>query len=323
MPIPPEVEQAASKVAKELLRPMPTTPKEPLRVIAGTPNHPLVIGDVEIQCYVLEDETRVLSQRSFLQAIGRSVSRPGGAGGEQPPAFLAPTNLKPFISKELTAASKRIEFWPPTGRTAYGYQAILLPRICSLYLEARDAGALRPSQMHVAQRAEILLRGLAEVGIIAMVDEATGYQERRARNALATILEKYIAKDLQPWTKTFPYEFYAEIFRLRGWPGPEGAKRPSVIGHYTNDFVYQRLAPGLLEELRRLNPTLPTGRRSSQHTQWFTPDFGHPRLKEHLAGVTAIMRVSSNWNAFKRNLDLAFPSYRDTMQFPLNDDPTP
>ena len=323
MPIPKELEQRAAKVARALVQPIEgdPMPKEPLKVIAGAPDRPLIIGDVEIQCYVLEDETRVLSQRSFLQAIGRSVSRPGGTGGEQPPAFLAPTNLKPFISNDLTAASKRIEFRPPTGRTAYGYQAILLPRVCKVYRAAHTAGVLRPHQMHIAKRAEDLLDGFAEVGIIALVDEATGYQQVRSERALATILEKFIAKELQPLTKTFPYEFYAEIFRLRKWPGPEGAKRPKVIGHWTNDFVYQRMAPGLLEELRHLNPPSPGGNRPHRHTQWFTPDLGHPKLKEHLAGVIAVMRLSQNWNAFKRNMDVAFPSFRESMQFPL-DDPT-
>lgn len=94
-----------------------------------------------------------------------------------------------------------------------------------------------------------------------------------------------------------------------------------MIGHWTNDFVYQRLAPGLLEELQRLNPPLPSGNRPHRHTQWFTPEQGHPKLRRHLEGVIAVMKVSSNWNAFKRNIDIAYPSYRDTMQFPL-DDPT-
>ena len=90
------------------------------------------------------------------------------------------------------------------------------------------------------------------IGIIGLVDEATGYQGIRAKRALATILEEFIAEELQPWTKTFPYEFYEEIFRLKGWPGPDGVKRPSVIGHYTNDIVYARLAPGVLDELKQM-----------------------------------------------------------------------
>lgn len=95
-------------------------------------------------------------------------------------------------------ASKRIEFRAPNGRIAYGYHAVLLPRVCQAYIAARKAGALRHPQMHVADRAEILIHGLAEVGIIALVDEATGYQQIRDERALATILEKIISKDLPP-----------------------------------------------------------------------------------------------------------------------------
>ena len=83
------------------------------------------------------------------------------------------------------------------------------------------------SQLHIAAQA-ILIRGLATIGVIALVDEATGYQEIRARRALATILEKFIAEKLQPWTKTFPYEFY-ELYKLKGWSGPDGHKRTPLI----------------------------------------------------------------------------------------------
>ena len=139
---------------------------------------------------------------------------------------------------------------------------------------------------------------LATVGTIALVDEATGYQRIREARALATILARLIAKELQPWTKTFPYEFYQQIFRLKCWSGPDGVKRPSVIGHYTNDFVYKRLAPGVLDELRERSPRLSSGHRRNRHHQWFMPEIGHPKLKEHLAAVIALMRASPNWDSF-------------------------
>ncbi len=61
--------------------------------------------------------------------------------------------------------------------------------MCEVYLKAREAGALVPSQEHIAVQAGILIRGLATVGVIALVDEATGYQRVREERALATILE--------------------------------------------------------------------------------------------------------------------------------------
>ena len=295
--------------------------KKPLKIIAGAPDRPLVIGDVEIPCYVLEDETRVLSQSGVLETLGRSRGRAMTIGAEETPPFMAPKNLKPFIDSNLTALSTPIEFQPlHGGRTAYGYRAELLPRLCNVYLEARVASALLPSQAHIAERAEVLLRGLATVGIIALVDEATGYQRIRDERALAAFLEKWIAKDLQKWEKTFPYEYYEQIFRLKDWPMPDGAKRPSVIGRYTNQYVYSYLGPGVLEELRRKNPVLPAGYRRNRHHQWFTPEYGHPKLKEHLIVVIALMKASLNWNEFKRLFSRAFPYEGQQIELPLPED---
>jgi len=61
-------------------------------------------------------------------------------------------------------------------RIVNGYDATILPLVCDAWLSARDAGVLKPSQLDKAQNAEILMRSLAKVGIIALVDEVTGYQ---------------------------------------------------------------------------------------------------------------------------------------------------
>ena len=289
---------------------------EPLEVIAGAPDRPLVIGDIEIPCYVLEDETRVLSQRGVTAGIGLNPD-----AGFRMPQFMASRSIAKYVSADSMPALKHpIRFKNPVGGgIALGYPATLLPDICDVILAARAAGSLQERQLPIAQRCELLIRGLAQVGIIALVDEATGYQNLRAQRALAIILEKFIAKELQPWTKTFPYEFYTEIARLKGWPPMYSMKRPSVVGHYTNDIVYERIAPGLLEELRNVNPTLPTGRRQHRHHQWFTPEFGHPRLKEHLAAVTALMRAAPNWPAFQRSLQRAFLKLNDNLPLPIED----
>ena len=293
-----------------------------LKVIAGSADRPLIIGDIEIAAYVLEDETRVLSQRGFQSAIGRSESGgTRGSGAHKLPRFLAAENLKPFISQDMTARTNLIKFQPPHGGPpAFGYRATLLPDVCSVYLRARRDGALLQSQIHIAEQSEILMEGLANVGIIALIDEATGYQQMRAQRALADILERFIAERFRPWTRTFPYEFYEQIFRLKGWGSPEGIKRPSVIGHYTNDIVYARIAPGILDELRQLNPTQPSGQRRQRHHQWFTPEFGHPELIKHLQRVIGIMMASTSWSDFKRSLDRALPRVNTNLAMPLDID---
>ena len=301
-------------IADKVLAYNPDAPMKdaPLKVIAGAPDRPLVIGEVEIPCYVLEDETRVLVQRGLATGIG--MSNPSGA---QIGRFALSKSIKPFISYDLKVVlDSPMKFVIPGG-IAHGYPATLLVDLCNAVLAAREAGALQRHQTHIAHRCETLIRGLATVGVIALVDEATGFQRIREERALATILEKFIAAELQPWTRTFPFEFYTGICRLKGWPGAHAIRRPSVIGRYTNDFVYERLAPGVLEELQRVNPTLPTGGRRHKHHQWFTPEQGHPKLKGHLEGVMALMRVSSSWSAFRKNLDIAYPKQNLNREFPF------
>ena len=291
---------------------------KPLKVIAGTPDKPLVINDIEIDCYVLEDETRVLSQRGLQAAVGMSTGG-GKTGARRIVEFMTVLGKKSIEINDLEVrADSPIQFVGPSALTN-GYPATLLVDICNVVLSARDAGALTKQQTHIAERCDMLIRGLATVGIIALVDEATGYQKIREERALATILEKYIDEELQPWTKTFPYEFYEQIFKLKKWTGPDGVKRPSIIGKYTNDIVYSRIAPGVLEELKRVNPKDEKGHRPAKHHQWFTPEFGHPKLREHLAGVIALMRASPDWNRFKGNLRRAYPKRGDQLGLPEPD----
>lgn len=269
------------------------------------------IGGIVISCAVLEDETRVLTQEAFLYAIGRARKAKGGQGSsvDNQIPFLAAKNLEPFISQELRESTTPIIFRNLRGMRAYGYRAEIIPEVCNVYLAARDAQVLTQRQIHIAKRCEILIRGFATVGIIALVDEATGYQDVRARKALEKILEAYISNQLLKWAKTFPDEFYKEIFRLKGWKysllGFD--KRPQIIGKYTNDLVYARLAPFVLEELERLNPPNEKGRRKHKNFQWLTKDIGHPALKELIIGEIALMKASVTWEGFKTMLRRVYP----------------
>jgi len=269
------------------------------------------LGSVEIECYVLEDGRRVLTQESFLKGMGRAAKAKGGHGVltvvDDTPAFLAATNIKSLIEREISASTAAIEFGSLAGTKVRGYAAELLPEVCRVYLTARDEGVLLASQRHIAERADMLVRALAVLGIAALVDEATGYQEVRDRQALQALLDTYLRKEHAAWAKRFPDEFYREMFRLKGWKYPTvSGARPGVVGRYTTDVVYARIAPGLVDELERKNPS-EAGQRRSKHHQWLTEDVGHPALSAHLHAVIGFMRASDNWERFRSLLDRAFP----------------
>lgn len=288
------------------------------KALYGTKETPLVIGGVTVDCYVLEDGTRVLTQESFLTSIGRAAKAKGGHGVrtavDNLPPFLAAANLKPLIDKEISRSTTPIEFLSPAGARIFGYPAELLPEVCRVYLSAMDQNVLLANQLHIAERADILVRALASIGIVALVDEATGYQEYRDKKALSALLDKYLLHEFAKWAKRFPDTFYREMFRLRGWiyPSVSGGK-PSVVGKYTMDIVYQRLAPGLVKELETRNPKEEGGRRKAMHHQWLTEDVGHPALSEHIHAVTGLMRAADDWDQFKRMLDRSFPVKGDQL----------
>lgn len=286
----------------------------------GSADHPLRIGDIEIPCYVLEDGTRVLSQRGLQAGVGMSTG--GGSAGEQRLAsFAASIAEKSTENNELVvrgralteSLQKPVKFRVPgQGRPVYGYEATVLADLCDLILAARAAGKLQRQQEHIAKQAEILVRGFARVGIIALVDEATGYQKDRAKDALAKILEAYVAKELQPWVKTFPVDYYEQMCRLRGLPFPPvGANYPSYFGTLTNNIVYDRLAPGLRHELKQL--AAKDNKKGRLH-QRLTTEIGHPKLREHLASVVTVMKLSSSYEDFSEKLESVHPKFGDNLK---------
>jgi hypothetical protein len=290
--------------------------------------HPgtLTIGSTKIPVAVLSDGTRVITQRGMFVALGMNKNPSKGQTAiDNRPAFVGATNLNPFIPEDLRRSWNPVPFRMPKGSggykgsIAFGYDAKILPLVCQTYLDAHEAKALRPKQQdHIYQAAKLLHRGFAIVGIIALIDEATNYQEVRDRLALQEVLRQYITGALFEWTKTFPVELYKEIFRLKGWPWNSG-KMPPVVGKYVNDLVYNRLAPGVLNELQRVNPPTEKGYRTHKHHQFLTRDIGHPALARRLYELLGMARVSENWGKFYRAVDRAFPKLNATLPLPLND----
>jgi len=287
----------------------------------GAPDRPLRIGDIEIPAYVLADGTRVLAQSGLHAGIG--LSEGGGKDGSRKIVELMRRIAEKGIDTRglIVRANSPIRFIPPWGgKPAHGYEATILPDICHVLIEAGQRGILGKRSEHLAERAAKLQLGFATVGIIALVDEATGYQDYRSRDALALILEKFVAKELRPWVKTFPAEYYKQIFRLNDWPYAENRGRPGVVGHWTNNIVYKRLAPGVLEELKKQTPRYPSGDFKHKLFQRLTEDFGHPKLREHLTGVIMLMKYSPNWRVFMSRLDREYPQWGNTMMLPFPED---
>jgi hypothetical protein len=272
----------------------------------------LKIGDRELPCYVLDDGRRVLSTRGVQRAMGSKktgINRPSHEepGAPQLPAFIAAQNVLPFVSEDLMARLKSpIVFRMKRSGIAFGYDAKLLPDICDVVLDARDT--LKSTQHYLVTAAEIIIRGLARVGITALVDEATGYEADKARDELQKLLAQYIAAELVEWTRRFPNDFFKQVYRIYGWKYQPGiTKGPRYVGKFIKKYIYGKLPPGVLEELEAKNPADDKGRRKFKHFQWLTEHTGHPHLDAQIVKVTTILQLSDSKGEFNRNFAKAFP----------------
>ncbi|MFM9940692.1 MAG: P63C domain-containing protein [Hyphomicrobiaceae bacterium] len=302
------------------------------RVLEGYKNEVNLAG-VKLPCAVITGPNgiqRVLTENGITLAVlgersggSKRLKKAAELDGALLPLFVAPSQLKSFITKELEDGPLKPIDYQDGDRVVRGYDASALVAVCNIWLRAREAGALQDQQLAKAQKAEILTRALAETAIVALVDEATGYEKVRPQNALQTYLEMLVRKELAAWAKKFPDEFYENIYKLKGWVWPGmGKNRYSVVAHYTRDLVYERLAPGLLKELESKSPKNETGQRSMKMHQWLTEEIGDPMLAQHLHSLVMFQRYAiangHGWKRFLHTIDQVMPKRGANLELPLS-----
>lgn len=292
----------------------------------------LSLGGVEVDCYVTDDGERLIAGRGMqeiLKLVDEDLPQSGQKPGSRLTRLLSNKVLSPLIYKD-----KRQDHFDPKkrryqGKIIAGFNAEMLIDICEGMLEARAQGVLKTArQSIIAAQCELIMRGLAKTGIVALIDEATGYQNLRPADGLRTYFDQVLRKDLAVWFKRFPDEFYENIYKLKGWEWPGmGKNRFSVVGKYTNDLVYGRIVPGLQDELEKLNPKNDKGYREHKHHQWLNDDAGDKLFSAQMFTILALQRACLNktgnkWNHFMSMMDDILPKKNSTIPLFPNYDPT-
>ena len=281
------------------------------KILKSTNTGELDLNGIKVSCAVLEDGTRVLVNRSLSTALG---IKGGGAywqkkrinpGEVRLPEYLSANYLSPFISDELRLKLVSPIRYTQQNKTREGVPADLLSDILDVYIKADKEGALSENQA-LAEISYKMLLAFSKVGIIALVDEATGYQYDREKDELQKILKKYISEELLPWQKRFPDIYYKELFRLNGWDFTVNGikRRPSVIGTWTNTLIYEQLPNGVLAELKKKTPKSLKGNNTARYHQFLTLDVGEPNLTAQINQVVTLFQLSDNmqhmWQQFEK-----------------------
>lgn len=252
----------------------------------------LQIGGEEFACHVLNNLKRVIAQREIVRILT-------GIGKGDIDRYLSAQNLRNYIDKDAVL-EQTIRFGV-TNMESNGFEATLLLDICDAYLRARDDGELHESQEHLARRAETITRACAKVGIIALIDEATGFQKYRAERELQFKLQAFIADEMQEWALMFPEEFWLELARLEGIRySPRN--RPLRWGRYVMMFVYDAIDPDVGNQLRKINPD---PHFLKNHHMWLKK-FGRDRVRDQIMQVIPVMKLCRNMSDFKAKFGYVF-----------------
>ena len=256
----------------------------------------LSLGGTEVDCYVLDTGQRIIALRAVVKAI---ADRDHSNLGE----IIGVIALKPFIDKQLVLGDTTSFSIPGTQLIGVGITAERFLKMCNAYVKAMDASAsLSERQQEIAIRCSIILGACAKIGLIALIDEATGYQYERAEDALQLKLRAFIADELREWEKTFPDELWYQFGRLTNWEGPLHL-RPKWWGKLVLELVYHALDPDIADYLRENKPP---PRKGLNYHQWMTQDYGLNKLVAHIWKIVGIAETCQDMRELRDRVAQAY-----------------
>lgn len=268
----------------------------------------LKIGDVPLDVYRLDNEKRVISKKAMAAALGLKSE-----GGN---AFMRTMSRKGirsvFRPNHIKIIDNPIFFKPLRGDLADGYDVEDLIEICDALIEARNQGRLHTKQEFLGRQAEMIVRSAAKVGIIALVDEAVGYVDKR-KDEYRQLFDKFIRKEFRQWDQEFPDSFFDLLYKLYGLKrqNPDSNKHPQFFGHFIRRFIYYPLANSqgaILERLDEKNPVVYAGGgRKVKFFQYLTDEIGMNAFRQHLWKTIGIGESSRDRSSFERSFYRAFP----------------
>jgi hypothetical protein len=239
--------QIASDAAKKRWAPANFAPDAPPAPLFAKHAGSLDLGGSDLDVYVLSNGSRVISLNKVVKAI---TDKEGGNLGE----YIGVSSLKEFIDKDLVLGESYEFDIPGTQFRGRGITAESFLSVCQGYVAALQKGALATDrQREIAIKCSIILGSCAKVGLIALIDEATGYQYERAEDALQVKLRAFISDELRAWEKTFPDELWEEFGRLTNWSGPLHS-RPKWWGKLVTELIYDTLDSDVSRYLKANKP---------------------------------------------------------------------
>lgn len=277
----------------------------------------LALGGWELDCHHLNNDRRLIAQKSFAGVLEMKQRTSG-------PFTRRLSHLidNPILRSRKMLALKQlidnpISYRTMAGAKSLGYEATSLIEYCKAVLEARRTGYLIGDiALRYAMNCETFVIACAKVGIIALVDEATGYSEDKKKTEYRELFKEFIREEIRSWEKEYPDQFFDLIYRLYGLKRSKG-NHPQFFGKFIRYHVYRPLAASngaILEVLDEKNPVMYGGRKYKMH-QFLTDHVGLPSLRSHLWQIIGIGKAARTRQSFNTAFKRAFPQTGDQEEF--------
>lgn len=284
-----------------------------ISVKAGSPDKPLIVAGVEVPCYVLEDDRRVIATNGVLDALNMARGGAMVRGMNRLELFAAQNRLKPYVSNDLLARIADPIKFKFGNNVAHGFESDTLIDLAEAVIQADNAGALQKQQKVIAHRCRVITSSLTRLGLIALIDEATGYQLKRDSQELQSILSAYLLPEHRPWLQVVPEEFTDEVYRVYGWTRKPQNRGPRYAGKLIRQLIYEKMPKPVLPALDEKNPSDASYRRKRKHNQYLTQQ-GLDHFRSQVITIMTLLRISKNKGEFKGHIRRL---YSDQMDLPL------
>ena len=281
----------------------------------------MVIGSVQIECYVLDNLKRVIHKRGMAKALGMKSE-----GGNVFMRAMGRKGLGSVMGDELRSRlDNPLIFKTLTSDLGHGYDATILIDICDAIIQASKDNKLGPNQEDLAKQAEIIIRASAKLGIVALVDDATGFIADKRREQYKELFREFVREEIKLYDEPqFPDQLFNVIYKIYGLPRKADTRNhPQFFGKFIRKYIYEPLANSngaILEMLDEKNPVVyVNGGRRYKMFNFLSDVVGMPALKSHLWQVIGIGNSVKGKLQFERAFYNAFPIPQSQMDLFQNE----
>src|ERR1017187_84372 len=299
----------AAKARWEAARERARQIEDPSRTPEALCEGAMEIGSVQIECYVLDNLKRVIHKRGMAKALGMKSE-----GGNVFMRAMGRKGLGSVIGEELRSKlDNPLIFKTLTADLGHGYDATILIDICDAIIEAAKTDKLGPNQEDLAKQAEIIIPASAKLGIVALVDDATGFIADKRREQYKELFREFIREEIKLYDEPqFPDQLFDVIYKIYGLPRKSDTQNhPQFFGKFIRKYIYEPLANSngaILEMLDEKNPVVyVNGGRRYKMYNFLSDVVGMPKLKAHFWQVIGIGNSVKNKAQFERSFYTAFP----------------